>query len=47
MWNHPTGDGQTALMSVARTGNVEAATLLIKRGAKVNAAREHSAARRR
>ena len=36
----PTGDGQTALMSVARTGNVEAAALLIKRGANVNAAEQ-------
>ena len=32
-----TAEGQTALMSVARTGNVEAATLLIRRGANVNA----------
>ena len=33
-------EGQTALMSVARTGNVEAAKLLLKAGADVNA-REH------
>jgi uncharacterized protein len=33
----PNADGQTALMVVARTGQVEAARALIKRGAKVNA----------
>lgn len=31
------GEGQTALMAVARTGNVDAARLLIRRGANVNA----------
>ena len=33
----PNADGQTALMEVARTGNVEAAELLVKYGAKVDA----------
>ena len=33
-------EGQTALMAVARTGNIEAAKLLLKAGANVNA-REH------
>jgi ankyrin repeat protein len=33
----PNADGQTALMVVARTSQVEAARLLLKRGAKVNA----------
>ncbi len=33
----PNADGQTALMVVARTGQVEAARVLLKRGAKVNA----------
>jgi ankyrin repeat protein len=31
------GDGQTALMAVARTGNIESARLLLERGADVNA----------
>ncbi len=30
-------EGQTALMAAARTGNVEAAEVLLKKGAKVNA----------
>jgi ankyrin repeat protein len=34
----PNNEGQTALMAVARTGNVAAATLLVKEGADVNAA---------
>lgn len=34
----PNAEGQTALMSVARTGNVEAAKLLIRYGADVDAA---------
>ena len=33
----PNADGQTALMVVARTGQVDAARLLLKHGAKVNA----------
>ena len=33
----PNADGQTALMVVARTGQVEAARVLMKKGAKVNA----------
>jgi ankyrin repeat protein len=33
----PNNDGQTALMVVARTGQVEAARVLLKKGAKVNA----------
>ena len=33
----PNDEGETALMTVARTGNVEAARLLLKAGAKVNA----------
>ena len=33
----PNADGQTALMVVARTGQVEAARVLLKKGAKVNA----------
>jgi ankyrin repeat protein len=35
--NTTNDDGETVLMSVARTGNVEAADLLIKAGANVNA----------
>ena len=33
----PNADGETALQAVARTGNVEAAKLLLDRGAKVDA----------
>jgi ankyrin repeat protein len=33
----PNADGQTALLAVARTGNVPAAELLVKHGAKVDA----------
>ena len=33
----PNAEGETALMLVARTGNVEAAKLLLKAGAKVDA----------
>jgi ankyrin repeat protein len=35
--DEPNAEGQTALMVVARTGNVEAAQLLLSHGAKVNA----------
>ena len=42
----PNADGQTALMVVARTSQVDAARLLIQRGANVNAV-ERGAGRRR
>ena len=38
--NSPNADGQTALMVVARGGNVAAAALLLERGADVNASEE-------
>ena len=41
----PTAEGQTALMIVARTANVEAAKLLLDHGAKVNAVESTEATR--